>query len=109
MIPRLPAHAWFGRPRRSFVSRQRIGLILVAIISVALGIVIGQLFRILFMNTVPQAMITPVLRATIVSACLAYGVGIGIAIFLWVLGGAAVLKVFAAKKSDGAELAAKRR
>lgn len=76
------------------MSRQRVGVLVIAIISLVLGIVIGQLFRALFMNTVPQAMVTPVLRATIHSACLLYGVGIGAAVFVWVLGGAAILRMF---------------
>lgn len=82
------------------MSRERIGLILIALISIALGIVIGQVFRALFMNTVPQAVLTPVLRATVLSACLAYGVGIGVVLFVWVLGGAAILKIFAKRKDS---------
>ena len=81
------------------VSRQRIGLILVALISVALGVLIGLIYRHLFLSTVPQAMIATMVQGTIDTMCVLYGLGIGIALFLWVLGGTLILKIFSKRKA----------
>ncbi|MFN8549739.1 MAG: hypothetical protein U0527_17665 [Candidatus Eisenbacteria bacterium] len=76
------------------MNRRLIGHVLVLLISIVVGFVAGHLFFGLFLGIVPQAVLTPIMRATMQVSCYSYGVGIGVVMYLWTLLGGGILKVF---------------
>jgi hypothetical protein len=56
---------------------------IVLVVSVALGAAIGQVFFTLFEKTVPAAYQTGLSMGAAHWACIAYGLGTGVLIFVW--------------------------
>jgi hypothetical protein len=79
------------------------GLIALLVLSVALGVVTGNVFFGLFDQTVPPAVLTSFNKATAHAAFLTYGAVAGVVIFLWALLAIAGSRMFA--KSRGGEAA----
>ncbi len=77
------------------MNRKLIGHVLVLLISIAVGFLAGQQFYRLFLSIVPQAMLTPMMQATMHASCITYGIAIGVVMFVWVVAGSAILKLFA--------------
>ena len=70
------------------------GLIVLLVASVALGLVIGNVFFGLFTKTVPPALLTSFNKAAAHGAFLFYGAGAGVVMFLWGLLAVAGAKMF---------------
>jgi hypothetical protein len=71
-----------------------IGLVLLLILSEAIGLGIGHLFFRLFNQTVPPAVLTSFNKGTAYAAFLTYGLGAGLVIFLWSLAAIALARSF---------------
>ncbi|MBK8229551.1 MAG: hypothetical protein IPK72_02990 [Candidatus Eisenbacteria bacterium] len=74
--------------------RKLIGYGLVLLVSIVLGYLAGQQFYRLFLSIVPQAVLTPLMNATMHASCIGYGIAIGAVMFLWVAVGGVILKIF---------------
>lgn len=61
------------------------GLVVLLVASVALGLLMGNVFFGLFNDTVPPAVLTSFNKGTAHAAFLTYGVGAGLVMFLWAL------------------------
>jgi hypothetical protein len=70
------------------------GLIVLLAASLALGLLMGNVFFGLFTQTVPPAVLTSFSTATAHGAFLIYGAGAGVVIFLWGLLTIAGAKMF---------------
>ncbi|MBZ5640049.1 MAG: hypothetical protein LAO51_14980 [Acidobacteriia bacterium] len=67
------------------MSRRLIGIVLSAAGSVVLGVIAAQWFFGLYDRTVPPAVLTAFNKGAAHGAFIAYGLGLGIAIFAWTL------------------------
>jgi hypothetical protein len=76
------------------MKRQLPGLMVLLIASVALGLLIGNVFFGLFTKTVPPALLTSFNKAAAHGAFLVYGAGTGLVIFLWGLVAVAGARMF---------------
>jgi hypothetical protein len=78
------------------MKKKLVGLLVLFVLSEALGLGIGHVFFQLFHQTVPPAVLTSFNRGTAHAAFLAYGLGAGIVIFLWSLLAMGAARVFRA-------------
>jgi hypothetical protein len=76
------------------------GLVTWLVASIALGLVMGNVFFGLFNQTVPPAVLTDFNKTTAHAAFLSYGAGAGVVMFLWGLLAVAGSKILA--RSAGA-------
>lgn len=82
------------------MSRRLWGLILLLMGSEALGILAGHWFFGLFDKTVPPAVITAFNRGAAHGAFIAYGMGLGLAVFLLALTAVALSRFFRAAPGE---------
>jgi uncharacterized membrane protein len=78
------------------MSKRLIGIVLAAVGSVVLGIVAAQWFFGLYDRTVPPAVLTSFNKGAAHGAFVAYGLGLGIAIFAWTLLAVGLARFFGA-------------
>ena len=71
-----------------------VGLLILFVLSEAIGLGMGQVFFRLFGQTVPPAVLTSFNRGTAHAFFLVYGLGAGIVIFLWCLLAIGAAKMF---------------
>ncbi len=67
------------------MNRKLVGLIILLVGSEVFGIICGNLFFGLFIETVPPAVITTFNRGTAHAAFVSYGLAVGFFIFVWAL------------------------
>jgi len=83
------------------MSRKMYGVLILFVLSVVLGVLFGQVFFGLLEKSVPPVAQTDFNRSGAHFACILYGLGIGIVIFVWSLLVMVVAPVFRGTRKVG--------
>ena len=80
------------------MSKRMIGLLLLLVASILFGLVLSELFFRLFLRTVPPLAVSQFNQSAAHVAFMFYGLGAGVAAFIWSVLVALVARVFAPRK-----------
>jgi len=79
------------------MSGRQVGLMLLLILSLALGVLMGEMFHRVFMANIPPAMLSSFNKATAQFTHILYGLIAGVVMFLWAILAASLAPLFGSK------------